>query len=89
MPERGAIGCAGPGAAHAGRRGATHLPLGRLDEDHVAEMVRTCLPGAGLDVVARVQQAADGVPFLVEEVLASPGVPGSFADTIRVRLAVC
>jgi DNA-binding CsgD family transcriptional regulator/tetratricopeptide (TPR) repeat protein len=70
-----------------GRRGTTHLPLSRLDDDHVAEMVRTCMPGAALDVVARVQHAADGVPFLVEEVLASPGVPGSFADTVRARLA--
>jgi DNA-binding CsgD family transcriptional regulator/tetratricopeptide (TPR) repeat protein len=70
-----------------GRRGATHLPLGRLDDDHVAGMVGACMPEVGLDVVARVQHAAEGVPFLVEEVLASPGVPSSFADTIRVRLA--
>ncbi len=70
-----------------GRRGATHLPLDRLDEEHVAGMVRACVPGAGADVVARVQHAAEGVPFLVEEVLASPGVPSSFADTVRVRLA--
>jgi DNA-binding CsgD family transcriptional regulator/tetratricopeptide (TPR) repeat protein len=70
-----------------GRRGATHLPLGRLDDDHVAEMVAACMPDAGFGVVARVQHAAEGVPFLVEEVLASPGVPSSFADTIRVRLA--
>jgi DNA-binding CsgD family transcriptional regulator len=69
-----------------GRRGATHLPLGRLDEEHVAGMVRACVPEAGADVVARVRHAAEGVPFLVEEVLASPGVPGSFADTVRVRL---
>jgi DNA-binding CsgD family transcriptional regulator len=70
-----------------GRRGATHLPLGRLDDDHVAEMVEACMPRAGADVVARAQHAAEGVPFLVEEVLASPGVPSSFADTVRVRLA--
>ena len=70
-----------------GRRGATHLALGRLGGEHVAEMVRACMPEAGAGVVARVQQAAEGVPFLVEEVLASPGVPSSFADTVRVRLA--
>jgi DNA-binding CsgD family transcriptional regulator len=69
------------------RRGVTHLPLGRLDHDQVTEMVVACMPDAGADVRARVQQAAEGVPFLVEEVLASPGVPESFADTIRVRLA--
>ena len=61
-----------------GRRGATHVSLGRLDEEHVAGMVRACLPGAGAGVVARVQHAAEGVPFLVEEVLASPGVSSSF-----------
>ena len=70
-----------------GRRSATHVSLGRLDEEHVADMVRACMPGAGAGVVARVQHAAEGVPFLVEEVLASPGVPSSFADTVRVRLA--
>ncbi len=70
-----------------GRRGVTHLPLARLDDDHVTEMVAACMPGAGLDVIARVHHAAEGVPFLVEEVLASPGVPGSFTDTVRVRLA--
>jgi DNA-binding CsgD family transcriptional regulator len=70
-----------------GRRGVTHLQLGRLDDEHVTEMVAACKPDAGADVIARVRQAAEGVPFLVEEVLASPGVPGSFAETIRVRLA--
>jgi DNA-binding CsgD family transcriptional regulator len=70
-----------------GRRGASHLSLGRLDDEHVAEMVRACMPEADGDVVAQVQHAAEGVPFLVEEVLASPGVPSSFADTVRVRLA--
>ena len=69
------------------RRGATHLPLGRLTDEHVAAMVRACLPGAGSDTIARVQRTADGVPFLVEELLASPGVPRSFADTVRARLA--
>jgi hypothetical protein len=38
-------------------------------------------------MVARIQRAADGIPFLVEEVLASPGVPVSFAETVRARLA--
>jgi hypothetical protein len=50
-------------------------------------MVRACLPGAAEDVVARVQRTADGVPFLVEEVLASPGVPASFLETVRARLS--
>ena len=50
-------------------------------------MVRACLAGADDDLVARAQLAADGVPFLVEEVLASPGVPDSFAEMVRSRLA--
>ncbi len=70
-----------------GRRTATHLPLGRLTDEQVAAMVRACLPEAAGDLTARVQQAADGVPFLVEESLASPGVPSSFAATVRARLA--
>jgi hypothetical protein len=49
-------------------------------------MVRACSPGANDETVARVQHAADGIPFLVEEVLASPGVPASFSDTVRARL---
>ena len=70
-----------------GRRAAAHLHLGRLTGDQVTAMVRSCLPDAGDDVVARVQRTADGVPFLVEEVLAAPGVPASFRDTVLGRLA--
>src|SRR5207244_1571708 len=44
------------------------------------------LPTASEDVVARVQRLADGVPFLVEESLAAPGVPVSFAEAVRARL---
>lgn len=62
------------------RRGATGLSLGRLSDDHVEQMVRSCLPGASNDAVARVRRAAEGVPFVVEEMLASPGLPSSFAD---------
>jgi DNA-binding CsgD family transcriptional regulator/tetratricopeptide (TPR) repeat protein len=68
------------------RRSVAHLPLGRLDDEHVAAMVRACLPEAAGDTIARVQRTADGVPFLVEELLSSPGVPRSFADTVRARL---
>jgi predicted ATPase len=71
----------------ADRRAVTRLSLGRLGADDVERMVRACLAGADDDLVARAQLAADGVPFLVEEVLASPGVPDSFAETVRARLA--
>lgn len=69
------------------RRGAMHISLDRLDDDEVALMVRACAADSDDQLVARVQRAADGVPFLVEEVLASPGVPESFTDMVRVRLA--
>jgi DNA-binding CsgD family transcriptional regulator len=71
----------------ASRRAAMYLPLDRLGGDEVERMVRACLPGADYQLVARAQAAADGVPFLVEEVLASPGVPDTFAAIIRERLA--
>jgi DNA-binding CsgD family transcriptional regulator/tetratricopeptide (TPR) repeat protein len=70
-----------------GRSGVTHLPLGRLDPAGMADMVRACAPDAGAELVARVQRAAEGIPLLVEELLASPGLPGSFVDTVRERLA--
>jgi DNA-binding CsgD family transcriptional regulator len=69
------------------RRAASHLILGRLDDEGVASMVRACWPQASPDQVTRVQRTADGVPFLVEEVLAAPGVPASFRDLVRARLA--
>jgi DNA-binding CsgD family transcriptional regulator len=70
-----------------GRRAALRVALGRLSADEVAAMVRACLPTAAGDVVARVQRLADGIPFLVEESLAAPGVPSSFAAGVRARLA--
>src|SRR6266568_4458099 len=57
-----------------GRRTAQHLALGRLTAGQVAAMVRACLPSAPDEVIARVQ-------------LAAPGVPRSFADGVRSRLA--
>ncbi len=70
-----------------GRRAASRIALDRLSAGEVAAMVCACLPTAADDVVARVQRLADGVPFLVEESLAAPGVPSSFADGVRARLA--
>jgi DNA-binding CsgD family transcriptional regulator len=71
----------------SGRQGVTRLLLARLDDEQVIEMIRACLPGASDGVIGKVLGAAEGVPFLVEEVLASPGVPSSFADTVEARLA--
>ena len=69
-----------------GRRAASHLPLGRLTVKQVAAMVRACQPSAAADVIARVQDLAEGIPFLVEESLAASGVPRSFADGVHARL---
>ena len=69
------------------RRAAAHLPLSRLTASQVTAMVRACLPAAADDVITRVQHAADGIPFLVEESLTASGVPRSFADGVRSRLA--
>jgi DNA-binding CsgD family transcriptional regulator/tetratricopeptide (TPR) repeat protein len=70
-----------------GRRGARRLVLERLDPVSVAEMVRACVPLADDEIVTRVQRTADGIPFLVEEVLASPGVPVSFGESVGARLS--
>lgn len=70
-----------------GRPGVAHLPLSRFDDEQVARMVQACDPAANDETIARVQRSADGIPLLVEEMLASPGVPESFAETVTVRLA--
>jgi DNA-binding CsgD family transcriptional regulator len=70
-----------------GRQGIVQLDLGRLDPDAVTEMVLACDPDAPVSLIERVHHSAEGVPLLVEELLASPGVPTSFAETVRERLA--
>lgn len=69
-----------------GRDGVVHLPLARLDDQQVAVMVHSCAPSASDGVFARVQDSAEGIPLLVEELLASPGVPRSFTDAVEARL---
>ena len=74
------------GRLHA-RRAATVIPLERLDQAQVTTMARWCAPEADEQRVRQVVRTADGVPFLVEELLATPGIPRSFADTVAARLA--
>ena len=50
-------------------------------------MVRACWPGIVAGEIDRVLAAADGVPFLVEELLAAPDIPETFAASVAVRLA--
>jgi DNA-binding CsgD family transcriptional regulator/tetratricopeptide (TPR) repeat protein len=70
-----------------GRPGVLHLGLDRLSDADMADMVQACVPGAGPELLRRVQTSAEGVPLLVEDLLASPGLPDSFAETVRERLA--
>ena len=70
-----------------GRPGLVHLPLGRLDEREVAEMITACSPGADAGERSRVASVSEGVPLFVEELLASPGIPESVGETVRERLA--
>ncbi len=96
-------------SALAARGSAAMLALGRLDPAAMADMARACLDAAHLPAAVHefVAGRAEGIPFLVEEVLAglvregalterdgrwhaanlsTPGVPATFADTIRRRL---
>ncbi len=70
-----------------GRPGVLHLGLDRLSDEDMARMVHACIPGADAELLRRVQASADGVPLLVEDLLASPGLPESFTETVRERLA--
>ena len=72
--------------AVAARRSAPVLELDRLNDVQATAMVHACTGGSGLVDVQRIVGAADGVPFLVEELLASPGVPRNFAETVQRRL---
>jgi AAA ATPase domain len=69
------------------RRNVRFLSLARLSAEETGQMVLACRPAAALKVVRYVVDVADGVPFLVEELLANPGVPASFAAAVAARLA--
>jgi len=70
-----------------GRPGVLHLGLDRLSDEDMARMVQACVPGAEAELLRRVQASAEGIPLLVEDLLASPGLPESFTETVRERLA--
>jgi DNA-binding CsgD family transcriptional regulator len=71
----------------AARRTAPVIKLDRLNPAQVAAMVYSCTDGEDSSAADRVVKLADGVPFLIEELLASPGLPESFAETVEARLA--
>ena len=70
-----------------GRSGVVFLGLDRLGDEDMARLVRACVPAAGAELLHRVRSAAEGVPLLAEELLASKGVPESFTEAVRRRLA--
>ncbi|MDE3087352.1 MAG: AAA family ATPase, partial [Acidobacteriota bacterium] len=69
-----------------GRAGVVQVTLTRLSEPEVAAMLDACGADLDADARARVVRASDGIPLLVEELLASPGLPESIVDTVRARM---
>ena len=69
------------------RRSIQAFSLDRLSRPEAAAMVRACRSDAAAEDVERVVGVADGVPFLIEELLAAPGVPETFAASVAARLA--
>jgi DNA-binding CsgD family transcriptional regulator len=70
----------------AARRSAAVVELARLNAAQVAAMVHSCIGGSRPGAVERAVSLADGSPFLVEEMLLSPGLPASFAESVQARL---
>jgi len=75
-----------------GAAGAQVSQLGRLTSGEAAAMVAACAgrDGPPADQVAALVHAAEGLPLLVEDLLATGdlgGLPPRFADTVRARLA--
>ena len=70
------------------RRAAVITTLGPLSEGAVEEMVRACVDDPEPDLITRIQRTADGNPFLVEELLVTPGVPSSFGESVRERMSL-
>jgi DNA-binding CsgD family transcriptional regulator len=75
-----------------GAGGARICPLGRLTDEQARAMAAACAgpgPSPG-DSIAAVVRAAEGLPLLVEDLLATGdlgGFPPRFAGTVRARLA--
>ncbi len=66
--------------------GVVQLPLGRLDDRSCAAMAAACGVDAPDEHVAWVIRTAEGIPLLIEDLLASPGLPTSVAASVRERL---
>ncbi|MCA1841197.1 MAG: AAA family ATPase, partial [Actinobacteria bacterium] len=86
-------------ARMSARRSAARMTLNRLDRDEVDEMVRRSLDVTQVteDLGGSVQDRAEGVPFVVEEILtayvaagaserATLSLPHTYRDLVRERL---
>jgi DNA-binding CsgD family transcriptional regulator len=63
------------------RRASALIELARLGESDVADMVRSCLDALRVpEAVLRLAARADGVPFLIEELLAVAVASGALVD---------
>ena len=67
------------------RNSASVIELAALDEPAVDAIAHACSPAVTSADLSRIRCAADGIPFLVEELVGSPGVPRSFAESVRAR----
>jgi DNA-binding CsgD family transcriptional regulator len=72
----------------ASRGSASLTDLEALGDAAVEAIVRATAPDTASDDLARIRRSAEGVPFLVEELLGVPGVPRSFAETVRARIGL-
>ena len=70
----------------ASRGSASLTDLEALDDAAVEAIVRATAPDTASNDLARIRRFAEGVPFLVEELLGAPGVPRSFAETVHARV---
>jgi DNA-binding CsgD family transcriptional regulator len=77
------------------RRAASRIALHRLGDRHVDEMIRTALPSvADAKDLGAVRARAEGVPFVVEEMLSAYltsgtlTLPASYRELVRARMAV-
>jgi len=81
-----------PASDLAGRLGARGsapvIDLAALSDPAVDAIVRATAPGTAPGDLARIRRSAEGVPFLVEELLGAPGVPRSFAETVHARVGL-
>ncbi|GAC1543518.1 MAG: AAA family ATPase [Acidimicrobiales bacterium] len=65
---------------------ASLIDLASLDDTAVERIARAIAPDIDSDDLTRIRILAEGVPFLVEELIGSPGVPQSFAETVSARV---